>query len=585
MVSSVSGEAFVKVLRKNSETFWTCVCLFCFALALRGWGCNFGLPYAEARPDEMRLISVAMSYGDGDLNPHFFNYPSLFSYLLFAVYGAYAGVLNMCGRIGSMQDILVLLVRDPSSFIILARLVSAFFGALTVPLLYILGMKIFARKTAFWAALMLAVSFLHVRESHFGVTDIAMTCLVVATLIPSVNIFISGERKYYIAAGIIGGLAASMKYNASLVALTIFVAHIVRVMVSANRLQWSWRKLGMNELCISAACMIMAFSVTSPFVLIDYKSFIRDFTFEVRHLAGAGETIGSCGWMHHFVFSLRYGIGGIVLAGALLGIACGLVKKPKETVVLLSFPLIYYLTMGRGYTVLVRYILPIIPFLYLFSSFLIWECICERLSGCLPRRYAWNLCGLLCLAMVLISIRPMISFNVLLLKKDTREELVQYINETYKDGAHIGWAGTTYGKPRIRECANSIIKRFERLNINGRGRYTETAIRIAQDGGAGYFIHDLGSEDAEKWPSIVVSEYYPLAWSEKVSRTFERILAERGYDKIRLISGLDRDALRKGLMGFDKQDSFYMPYNGLNHISRPGPDLTVWQLGSSENRR
>lgn len=52
----------------------------------------FGLPFDEARPDEGTAIEHAVGILDGDLNPHFFHWPSLTFYL-------FAGCFSIASRV------------------------------------------------------------------------------------------------------------------------------------------------------------------------------------------------------------------------------------------------------------------------------------------------------------------------------------------------------------------------------------------------------------------------------------------------------------------------------------------------------
>ena len=56
---------------------------------LRFYGLDFGLPHTQARPDEGVLLHRALSVASGDLNPHFFNYPSLHIYVTAIACGVY----------------------------------------------------------------------------------------------------------------------------------------------------------------------------------------------------------------------------------------------------------------------------------------------------------------------------------------------------------------------------------------------------------------------------------------------------------------------------------------------------------------
>ena len=73
------------------------------ALALRLLGIDFGLPYVFD-PDEAVIVNHAVAFGRGDLNPHYFNYPSLFMYIMFVIYGLIYVVGWLTGIFASTVD-------------------------------------------------------------------------------------------------------------------------------------------------------------------------------------------------------------------------------------------------------------------------------------------------------------------------------------------------------------------------------------------------------------------------------------------------------------------------------------------------
>src|SRR5438874_444420 len=78
------------------------------------------------------------------------------------------------------------------------------------------------------AAAFLAVAFLHVRDSHFGVTDVPAAFLTVCAFWAALRCATEGARDARVAlAGALCGLAASTKYNAA-VALLPAMAAIVQ---------------------------------------------------------------------------------------------------------------------------------------------------------------------------------------------------------------------------------------------------------------------------------------------------------------------------------------------------------------------
>jgi hypothetical protein len=73
------------------------------ALALRFWGLPFGLPNLT-RPDEQNIsqfvaLHILQSFfaGQPDLNPHFFEYPSLYIYFVTLLYGVYHLIGHLLG--------------------------------------------------------------------------------------------------------------------------------------------------------------------------------------------------------------------------------------------------------------------------------------------------------------------------------------------------------------------------------------------------------------------------------------------------------------------------------------------------------
>ena len=139
---------------------WPVAAILIVAAVARLWGIHFGLPHLNARPDEGTIASIAGGMYHGDLNPHFFNYPALFM-------TSVAAVLS--------------LVPDPfgtTTPYMIARYLSAGAGIASVLVLFRIGQRLFGQAAGLASAALLAVAFLHVRDSHFGVTDVPMTFLV-----------------------------------------------------------------------------------------------------------------------------------------------------------------------------------------------------------------------------------------------------------------------------------------------------------------------------------------------------------------------------------------------------------------------
>lgn len=144
----------------NSSTRerWALAAVLSLALGLRLWGVGFGLSHLETRPDELAIVGRAIRLLSGDLNPHFFHYPSLYFYALGGLYAVWGGVSTLLG--GSWDGFLRDATVDPARFILIGRLVSAFAGAATVYVVYRIGDRVHSPRAGLLAAGFLAVAHL-----------------------------------------------------------------------------------------------------------------------------------------------------------------------------------------------------------------------------------------------------------------------------------------------------------------------------------------------------------------------------------------------------------------------------------------
>lgn len=564
-------------MKKHTTLILPLLVLTILALVLRIWGLDFGLPYAEARPDEMIIIRQAFGYGTGDLNPHCFYYPSLFSYLVFFAYGVYALILLLTGGIQCAWDLVIRFAEDPTIFFLIPRMISALLGAVTVPAVYILAREVSSRRSAVISALLLSVCYLHVRESHFGVADTAMTAFVVLAAIPILSIVRKSRVRDYVVAGVLSGLATSLKYNAALLAIPVLVAHWCSCGMAGRGMI---SRILSRKLWIAALCMIGAFALTSPFVFLDWRAFARDFAWQMGHLGGAENVRLARGWIYFPLFSLRYGVGVLMLLLAGVGAIWCLWRKRKIGLVLLAFPLAYYLVMGSGYAVLARYVVPLVPFLCLFAGVAIGEFAFTWLRSLFGAKYAWSGLAALVVLVAAPSLCSTVRLDNLLSRDDTRELAVRYVRESLPAGSVIGWVGTRYGLPSFDQTPASVEKELEMVQAQGgSGKLHEARLAVVRKRGGGIEIEQIDVGDLENsatLPEYILVEYYPLAWCLSVTARAEKLLEKRGYRRTAVFSGASRRQLGDSPMKYDVQDSFYLPYVGLQYVTRPGPYLTLW---------
>jgi hypothetical protein len=534
--------------------------LVLFALALRIWALDFGLPLAEARPDEMTIAFQAMKFGRGDLNPHSFNYPSLFKYLIFAVFGAYYAIGRVLGIFQGQEDFLRSFFDGAVTFRLLMRLVSAGMGTLGVALLV-------RAPGGIWSALLLAVAFLHVRDSHFGVTDITMVTLATAAVLAADRLRTDGTVGAALLAGAVAGLATSTKYNAALLCVPILVAGVL----GAGK---PVRLVG-----IAAMAMVGAFLLGTPFALLDAATFVRDFRYELSHLAeGHYVDVGNA-YVHHLTASLRYGLGAPLLAAGLFGVLVAFVQDRRQAAVIFAFPILYYAAIGRGETAFYRYILPVVPFLCVGAGLL-----CERVRT----RRGLAPAAILAAALAAPTLASSVQALRIMDRGDTRVAMGIWIEATIPTDAVIVHAGAYTGAPMLQRNVANQVREYAakegRADSAGFRKPDEmkwyTASRPMYDV---LFVEKAGIDFASRMsveqlvatpPPWLLLEESGLVHYSAVPDAVRDLVAQR-YDLAHTEAATTAPT---PAAVFDQQDAFYLPVARFDGTARMGPTLHLYRL-------
>jgi 4-amino-4-deoxy-L-arabinose transferase-like glycosyltransferase len=325
------------------------------AALLRFWALGQGIPFSVG-PDEPEVMERAVRMmKTGDLNPHFYDYPALYMY----VQAAAAAFTFMAGAVQGRWSSLA--QAPTEAFYLWGRGLTALLGTGTVWVLYRAGLR-WGGRTALLAAVMLAVMPLHVRESHYTLTDVPMTLLVVLTLLLSLRARERETMWAFAAAGAAAGLAGAMKYNGVIAVLMPLLASL---MMPAG-----WR-VRVQAASLTLAAMAAAFLLAAPYTFLDLPNFLNQFarlSSEYRTPASAGDAMG-LSYLKH----LRIALGLPASLLAIAGLAIGLVKiiRGPERVkwaIAIAFPLAYFRFISTQTIVYGRYLLPIVPFLSLLAA-------------------------------------------------------------------------------------------------------------------------------------------------------------------------------------------------------------------------
>jgi hypothetical protein len=522
---------------------------------LRFWGLRFGLPHDFARPDEEKLIGAALGIFQGDLNPHFFLYPTLFIYLMAASYLIVCGVERLAGVTASQADFVARVMADPSVLHLTARALAASAGTATIPVLYLAARELSSARAALIAAAFLTVAFLHVRDSHFGVTDVPATFLIVAAFWAAARCAARGATVSRAAiAGALSGFAASTKYNCALAALPAVAAILIEPgdRTPSRRLAL----IGLLFLCLGAA-----FLMGTPFALLDRPAFINEFTIQSRTALGehhgsildaARAVVAERGWRHHLRFTLPHGLGLPLLCAALAG-ACWLtIERPRTAAIVLSFPTAFYIAMGVSLLVYARWMVPLVPFLCLTAGMLV-DRIAEAQHTFTRSRLAT--------AAVLIGLPGLlgaptfarsIAFDRLVARPDTRALAARWIESHFPAGATLYQTGAIYGYVEPRPSDRYRLVTFDER----RHRFQ-------------------GASHQANLPDLIIVLESPLVVFNHVPPELAAIL-DGHYTWAETFKGTITARMSGAV--YDQQDAFYVPFANLDSVRRPGPDVRIFEL-------
>lgn len=532
------------------------------SLGLRLWGISFGLPY-PFHVDENWYVAAALNLGAGLIGRQ--ANPTGFSHILFGEYAAYFVIGRVIGLFKSLADFEQAYRADPGVFFLLGRLTSALLGVVTVATTFCLGKRLRDNITGLGAALFVGVAFLHVRDSHYAVPDIAAAAFVSLTVLLCVVSTEKQSLRALLLAGAVGGFAVATKWSAWQVVLPIGLSTWV-VLRRYGAALWpvrSWlRLLGV------AVSFVFGFALGGGELFLKPRFYWSQALIELRSGDAGGFWLWQVdsvpGWLF-YIKTLWYGLGPVLL---LLGIAASLWwmgnsvrrKKLNDFIVLL-FPAFYFALMGATRHYFARYALPLIPFIALFAASGLVEF--ARLLATRHQVLARSAAVLLCLAAVIPPLASDLRYNALMTRPDTRLLAKAWVEQTVPSGAKIAVDWLVYGPP---------LSTPERPTPNSAAIYYVTEVKVG-----GLSDHGLDWYRDQGFDYLIASSFM---------ENLTLISAERTAQRQAFHDSLDQDAVLlaefKPTSGSDDApfvfDEMYGPAISLWQRERPGPTIWVYKI-------
>ena len=324
---------------------------------LRLWGIKQGLPYSYNVDEATHFVPRAMDFFSHDLNPQYFLNPPGYSYLLHIVFELWFGSADAVTRAYT---------TNPTEVFVIARVIAAALGTLSVWLTYLAGTRFFDRTVALLGAAIFAFAFLPIFYSHLALNDVPTLAPVALSLYGIAGVLRSGRRRDYLIAGVGIGLAAATKYTGGITLVCLIGAFMCD---GSGRPFWPAARRFVAALLVALA----AFVIANPFSVLDFSAFHWGLSQQASLAAGQdpfklGQTPG--GGISYYLWTFTWGLGWGPTIAAVGGTVLLFVRRRVAMLlVLLPAPIAFIVFMGSQQRYFGRWLMPIFPIVVLLGAY------------------------------------------------------------------------------------------------------------------------------------------------------------------------------------------------------------------------
>lgn len=362
------------------------------AAAFRFYGLVWDSGYLF-HPDERKILLVASELrlpanvleffsSESPLNPKFFAYGSFPIYLL-----------KIASAFAPMPSLVVPWREDFIAMAMRGRVLSALFDLGTIVLIFLLARRLYDATTGLLAAVCVALTVLHIQLAHFYTVDTLLTMLVVATMYFAARFAQTRARHDAIAMSIAFGLALATKISAIPLIVPIVVVAVTtedrrqttdaavnghRSSVKGLRETWTRIVCARTILARILAVALVVFIITQPYALLDPIRYVGQISTEWLVARGwldypyTRQYADTLPYVYPIVQSSVWGMGLPLGIFAWLGSALFVWRwwraRAWNDGFILAWLLVYFLIVGGQYAKHLRYLLPLLPFLYVMAA-------------------------------------------------------------------------------------------------------------------------------------------------------------------------------------------------------------------------
>ena len=407
------------------------IIILIFAAILRFWGIWHGYPFSYY-PDEQHFVNRAVSFGSGDLNPHWFHKPAFLMYLLFFEYGLYFVIGKIAGIFSNSDAFAISYFQSSWPFILIGRITVSLFSIATIYVVYKIGEKFWSKKVGLFSSLFLTLCYGHIFSGQDVKADVPTTFFTVLSIYYLLSVVNNNfTKKDYILAGLFAGLGTVTKYYSIVLLLCILIVSIYEIINKRNILL-------IKKYLYSFIFFWGIYFIVSPYNFLDslgrrwtFNSILHlfnklsPFRLNLYHKLDGSENFLSESYNGHYIFNSFINYLKVLFSTEAVGIVIGLIfifslfcillyKPTFKRILLLSFPILFSIVaivMNPSYTE-PRHQLIIYPFLSVVAGITMCE-ISRKLKNDLKL-------NIIISVLLIIPLVSIIKNNIYISKPDTR---------------------------------------------------------------------------------------------------------------------------------------------------------------------
>ncbi len=377
------------------------------SLLLHLHGIRRDLPYTPEVDEPSHVEPALRMATSGDLNPRRFGNPGFtVIYPLATVYRMRCALTTFPFPWEPCPELQELYQTRPGEFYLLGRLLTVLYGVLTVPLVYLIGRRVFNEAVGIVGAWLFVSYPLAVSHAQMVRTDSAATFFGALSVWLILRLYWQPSQSNHIFAGVAIGLAIISRYFMVVLILVLLTVDALVAARKDQRCNLSGRRL-LVAVSSGLAATAGVLLVYAPFYVAAFSTVLKDLRHEARDTLPGADGLSRIG---NFLYYLEVAIPKtLTLPQTLLALAGGfavLVKRKIPQAALLFFLSFFLAVISIPALHWQRWIIPILPVLAVIVASAI-ELVARGIWQCFCRRSVWVYSTIILASTVAVSAGPM----------------------------------------------------------------------------------------------------------------------------------------------------------------------------------